>query len=175
MANPVRILKRKYDGRITREVGGDLVEATADGWLVVHTETGMHTSLKHGAPALQWPHMLCFASMVEPLIWWLFYDELGRFDHAHADAALPARLTSREISFIDLDLDVIVEDNYSYYVRDEDEFAAHRQAMSYPPEVVSAALRGILLAKQAVERRTYPFDGSAELLLGRILAARGPL
>ena len=175
MSNPVRVFKRKYDGRLTREVEGDLIEASDSGWLVVHNDAELHRSWKRGAPAVQWPHLLMFASTFEPLTWWLFYDALGELDHAHADAALPATIASREISYVDLDLDLIVAADLTYYVRDEAEFAVHRESMGYPGEVVSAALRGMLLAKQAVDGRRYPFDGSAALLLGRVLASRGPL
>ncbi|MFN0147437.1 MAG: hypothetical protein ACKVT1_13070, partial [Dehalococcoidia bacterium] len=101
MPNPVRIFKRKYDGTVTRERSGDLVDGHADGWLAVHMEAGRHESLRFGAPASAPAHMLAFLSETEPVVWWLFYDELGRFLQAHADAALPARLRGREIDFVD--------------------------------------------------------------------------
>ncbi|MFN0147448.1 MAG: hypothetical protein ACKVT1_13125, partial [Dehalococcoidia bacterium] len=75
--------------------------ATVDGWLAVHMEAGRHESVRFGAPASAPAHMLAFLSETEPVVWWLFYDELGRFLQAHADAALPARLRGREIDFVD--------------------------------------------------------------------------
>ncbi|MFN0147452.1 MAG: DUF402 domain-containing protein, partial [Dehalococcoidia bacterium] len=100
---------------------------------------------------------------------------LGRFLQAHADAALPARLRGREIDFVDLDMDVIVAADLSCSVRDEEEFEAHRVSMHYPEHVVRAAREGIQLATAAVEARAWPLDGSADLLLGRLMAAEGPL
>lgn len=175
MPNPVRILKRKYDGTVTRERTGDLVDATADAWLAVHMDATRHESLLHGEPAPAPAHMLGFLSERASPVWWLFYDELGRFVRAHADAALPARVTGRTIDFIDLDLDVIVARDMSFYVRDEDEFEANRISMAYPAHVVESARAGVRLAVAAVEARAWPLDGSADLLLGRLMAAEGPL
>jgi hypothetical protein len=47
--------------------------------------------------------------------------------------------------------------------------------MAYPPKVIAAARAGVALAIELIEARQLPFDGSAERLLGRVLAADGPL
>lgn len=91
------------------------------------------------------------------------------------DAALPSIVRGREISFVDLDLDVMADARLLPRLRDEESFARHVRSMSYPPEVVEASWEGVRLARELMEMRACPFDGSAELLLGRILAAEGPL
>jgi hypothetical protein len=47
--------------------------------------------------------------------------------------------------------------------------------MSYPPKVVAAAHEGVRLAKELIAARALPFDGHPERVLGRVLAATGPL
>jgi len=175
MRNPVRIYKRKYDGALKREVAGDLVEAAGEGWLLVYHDASRHESLKNGNSTDSPPQMLACLSTVSPLVWWLFYDELGRLTRAHADSALPAIVSGRAITFVDLDLDLIVAPDFSYFARDFDELAANAVAMKYPAQVVDAAHEGLRLACKAVDERAFPFDGSAERVLGRILASGGPL
>ena len=91
------------------------------------------------------------------------------------DAGLPGRITGRAIEFTDLDLDVMVNPDGTYYVRDLEDFEARSVAMGYSEEAKQAAWKGVALALLLVKRRRYPFDGSAGALLGRALAARGPV
>ncbi|MEP7216227.1 MAG: hypothetical protein ABI782_08230, partial [Anaerolineaceae bacterium] len=88
---------------------------------------------------------------------------------------LPAVLRGREISFLDLDLDVMADARLILRLRDEETFAENQESMAYPPEIAARAWAGVQLARELIEARACPFDGSAELLLGRILAAEGPL
>ncbi|HEX8721001.1 MAG TPA: DUF402 domain-containing protein, partial [Pyrinomonadaceae bacterium] len=74
----------------------------------------------------------------------------------------PARLAGGVLSFVDLDVDVLVEPDYSYAVLDEDEFERHAELYGYPADyrrAVRAALEEII---RLVEERRFPFDaGSA--------------
>jgi hypothetical protein len=175
MRNAVRIYKRKYDGTLKREVAGDLVEVAGEGWLLVYYDASRHESLKNGSTTDSPPRMLACLSTVSPLVWWLFYDEIGRLTRAHADSALPATISGRAITFVDLDLDLIVAPDFLHFARDFDALAANAEAMSYPAHVVNAAHEGLRLARKAVDERAFPFDGSAERVLGRVLASDGPL
>ena len=76
---------------------------------------------------------------------------------------------------VDLDLDVMADNDLRYYVRDEDTFAEHTQSMRYTRGVVASAREGVRLAIELIEGHELPFDGSADRLLGRLLAAQGPL
>jgi len=80
---------------------------------------------------------------------------------------------ARRIEFVALDLDVIADGSLRYFERDGDTFARNRVAMGYTLEAMEAARRGVALAIRLIEAREYPFDGSPEALLGRVLAAQG--
>lgn len=56
---------------------------------------------------------------------------------AGADAA--DRRGEWEVTMVDLDLDVWLDDDGHLVVDDEDEFAAHQVELAYPPEVVALA------------------------------------
>lgn len=182
MRNECTILKAKYDGSIKRERTGDLVEVRDD-WLVVYCARDRHRHLLYGEPVVdgQSPHMLLYFNTASPLTVGLCFDERGeagcrgRCGIGGVDAALPATLTGRLIRYVDLDLDLELFEDVSTAILDEDDFAEHTRTMAYPPEVVAAAREGIRLGQELFQTRAYPFDGSASMLLGRILASEGPL
>jgi Protein of unknown function (DUF402) len=175
MPNPVRIHKRKYDGTLAREMTADLVDGSAGGGLAVHLDMRRHQSIANGQPSRFDGHVIGLLSESAPLAWWFMYDTVGRLDHTYVDAALPVTLRGRTIEYVDLDLDLIIQPDWGYVIDDQDEFEVNRLAMAYPDHVIAAAHEGIRLATAAVEARAWPLDGSADLLLGRILAAEGPL
>src|SRR5437764_12987460 len=70
----------------------------------------------------------------------------------------PPRLEEGVLSFVDLDVDVLVRPDFSYTVLDEDEFEAHAVTYVYPTEYrarVREALEEIVLL---IEGRRFPFS-----------------
>lgn len=171
MRNPVTARKLKYDGRAKPDWDGDLVEAIDDRWLVAYFAQPPHRT-EGGAEIV---HALRYFGLDIPLSVLVSFDAVGRMLEYQCDAALPAIARGREISFVDLDLDVMADARMLPRLRDEETFAGHIRSMPYPPAVVESAWEGVRLARELMELRACPFDGSAELLLGRILAAEGPL
>ena len=75
---------------------------------------------------------------------------------------------------VDLDLDVIELADGHVFVDDEDEFAEHRVAFGYPPEVVSLAEESCAGVLEAVRRGRAPFDGpTADRWLRRLASLDG--
>ena len=59
---------------------------------------------------------------------------------------------------VDLDLDVVVREDGTVYVDDEDEFAEHQVTLAYPADVVALALASRDEVLELVRSRTAPFD-----------------
>jgi protein associated with RNAse G/E len=168
MRNPVETRKLKFDGSAKPSWHGDLVDAVEDRWLVVFFERPPYAIRGEAVVfALQ------FYGMRQPLSVLVCFDAAGRAMEWQCDAGLPARIMGRVIEFIDLDLDVMVNPDGTYYVRDLEDFEARSTAMGYSEEARQAAWKGVALALLLVKRRRYPFDGSAEALLGRCWRRRG--
>ncbi|MEO9255461.1 MAG: hypothetical protein ABI305_07980, partial [Tepidiformaceae bacterium] len=150
---------------------GDLVDVIGEHWLVVYHSEPSHVT-EGGAQVAQ---CLRYYGMDCPLSILVSFDAIGRVLEFQCDASLPAKRDGREISFVDLDLDVMAGPDLQHHLRDEDTFAVHTQTMAYPHEVIASARAGVSLAVELIEGRHLPFDGSAERLLGRLLASQGPL
>ena len=85
--------------------------------------------------------------------------------------AIELDAAAREITGIDLDLDVIRLGD-RLWLDDEDEFAEHRASMGYPDDVGAAAERDAQDVLALVRAALPPFDGRAEEWLRRF-ADRG--
>ncbi len=171
MNNPVTTRKLKFDGTAKRPWDGDLVDAIGDHWLVVYYESPPHLTEAGETIA----HALRYFGMDCPLSVLVCFDAAGRVLEWQADAGLPSRLDGRTIDFVDLDIDLMVDADGHARVRDIFDFERNRRAMAYSDEAVAAAYAGILLAQELFAAGECPFDGSAEAILGRVLAAQGPL
>ncbi len=87
-----------------------------------------------------------------------FQTPAGRLLKFYCNINTPARLADGVLSFIDLDVDVVVEPDLSYAVLDEDEFELHAELYAYTEsyrENVRLALDELL---RMVEARQFPFD-----------------
>lgn len=170
MRNLVTSSKRKYDGRISHEWRGDLVEGR-DGWLAVYYEEPEHETMAGERP---WRAVEYLATDA-PLVVLASFDDRGELVEYRCDACLPVRVIGRRLEWVDLDLDVVAGRDLAPTVIDFEDFAVNAREMRYPPEVIATAGEGVNLALRMLRERAWPFDGGAERTLGEALAARGPL
>lgn len=82
----------------------------------------------------------------------------GRLLKFYCNINTPARLDAGVLSYTDLDVDVLVEPDYSFTVLDEDEFEHHAELYKYPAsfrEGVRDALEQLL---RLIRAREFPFS-----------------
>lgn len=103
---------------------------------------------------------------------------VATFHAAHGPVRLYVDITAGlawqggTVSCVDLDLDVLERPDGEVLVDDEDEFAEHRVAYGYPPEVVAAAEAACRSVHEAVLARRPPFDLDTAAAWLRLAAAR---
>ncbi|WP_248924467.1 DUF402 domain-containing protein [Paenibacillus hamazuiensis] len=73
----------------------------------------------------------------------------------------PAVLRGTNVSFVDLDLDLVYR-NGEWKVVDEDEFAANAVKFGYPEELIRRAREELKNLQHRVNAGLYPFDGTLE-------------
>jgi protein associated with RNAse G/E len=162
----ILVRKLKFDGWVKSSWQGDVVrsaDVSADEWCVVLHNPHKHTKTLPDSQTADsdglW-FLRCFM-IGKPLAVLLEYDSAGYFRGAKCDASLPAVIDPEKIDFVDLDLDLIVEPDFSCRERDRATFARNRQAMGYSVEVEESAHRGLEISRSLVQARRFPFDGSA--------------
>lgn len=169
MANPVTCIDRRFDGieRWRRE--GDLVQAS-DEWLVVYFEDPP-AAVDTSRPVA---HVLGYYSESAPLRILVSFDDRGRASEYRCTAGLPVERDGRDLVFVGLDLEAVGQPGAEFVSLGEATFAIQRFVAGYPDDVVGLAQAGIKLAEALAAARAAPFDGSAEVLLGGVLASRRP-
>jgi protein associated with RNAse G/E len=71
---------------------------------------------------------------------------------------MPPVLNENILTYIDLDIDVLVEPDLSYRVVDLEEFAENAEVHKYPPEIIERAKESLSELILRIEKRQFPFD-----------------
>jgi protein associated with RNAse G/E len=82
----------------------------------------------------------------------------GPLRNFYGNINTPPRLEGDTLSFIDLDIDVLVRPDFSYTILDEDEFEQHARHFDYPEEFSARALKALDELRTLIDRRDFPFD-----------------
>jgi protein associated with RNAse G/E len=149
----------KYDGRVHREWGARLVESA--GALVV-VEGVFESEIRH--PLLG---TVAAGTLSTEYYWtdrWYsvfrFREPGGALRNYYCNVNCPALFDGRLLTFVDLDIDVLVAPDFSYSVLDEDEFEAHAARYEYPPEVRGQVPRALSELIGMIGGRRFPFGES---------------
>lgn len=147
----------KYDGSLHRGWEAVLVEAR-DNLLIV--EGSFREEVRH--KLLGTIHA---GTVSREYFWTDRWYSVFRFGSASGDLLsfycninTPVKYDSETISFIDLDIDVLVSPDYSYRVLDEDEFVAHSTLYGYTLETRRGAREGLEEVLRLIRTRKFPFD-----------------
>lgn len=93
--------------------------------------------------------------------------EEGIVVSTYCNVSMPSVLNHNELSFIDLDLDLVKRKNKNWEVVDEDEFEVNSIKYQYPEELKSEALKALERLKQEVEKGRFPFNNQFNSLLNK--------
>jgi protein associated with RNAse G/E len=166
----VDVVLRKYDGRRHRWVRArHLGEDHHGRWLGTPAGTTVHYAYggrrtgvtRHDAVRL-----------IPRDRWWIaMFTAPPDRREIYCDICLPAHETTPgEITVVDLDLDLSRSRSGRVRLEDEDEFTENATRYGYPPAVVAGATAAAAGLREALTRRTEPFDRHYESWLARVVA-----
>jgi protein associated with RNAse G/E len=150
----VRVVYRKYDGTAHRDYPARrLAEDDLGTWLGVSAGT---RSVYHGRPSVE---QIPFVLLVPHDAWWTgMFNPPPRTSEVYCDIATPAVWEGDTVRIIDLDLDVVRRRaTGAVELRDEDEFAEHRERFGYPDDVADNAQQAARWLLGALGDGTEPF------------------
>ncbi len=90
-----------------------------------------------------------------------FSEPAGALRNFYCNVNVPPTLEAGVLSYIDLDIDILVAPDLSYTILDEDEFAANAARFSYPEDVKRKAYQALDELIAMIETRQFPFDNRA--------------
>ena len=87
-----------------------------------------------------------------------FREPSGELRNYYCNVNQPAQFNGRVLSYVDLDIDVLIAPDFSYSILDEDEFAVNAARFDYPPEISSRVREALAELVALIEARDFPFD-----------------
>jgi protein associated with RNAse G/E len=93
-----------------------------------------------------------------------FLNDDGSAKIYYCNVATPVLVDGNVISYVDLDIDVLVNHDLSYQVLDQTEFEANAERYGYPDEVKRNALGAVEEIISIIGKRQFPF-AEAEMYL----------
>ena len=87
-----------------------------------------------------------------------FVQPTGELRNFYCNVNVPPVLQNDVLSYIDLDMDVLVAPDFSYSILDEDEFAANAARFNYPLEVLKRSQSALTELISLIEERAFPFS-----------------
>lgn len=84
----------------------------------------------------------------------------GENYYYYCNMASPFTYANKKITYIDYDLDIIVDDSYAYHIMDEEEFLLHLQQYDYEEAVIQKVMEHKEILIEWIEKRKGPFHPS---------------
>lgn len=87
-----------------------------------------------------------------------FSDREGKLQNFYCNVTLPPSFDGRVLSYVDLDIDVLVRPDFSFRVLDLEDFEENASRYGYPAEVQEKAHVALADLIQLIETRSFPFS-----------------
>jgi uncharacterized protein len=87
-----------------------------------------------------------------------FSDSNQRIRNFYCNINQPPSFDGRVLSYIDLDIDVLVAPDFTYKILDVDDFEVNAKRYGYPDEVQTNARRALAELISLIEARAFPFN-----------------
>jgi len=87
-----------------------------------------------------------------------FSDADRKLKNFYCNVNTPPRFDGRVLSYIDLDIDVLVEPDLTYNILDLDDFEQNAKRYPYPDEVQANARTALGEVIELIESRSFPFN-----------------
>jgi len=154
---PIEVQTFKFDGQPHRTWHAELVRQedsllVLDGTFNVDIEHELIGTIASGTHSLEY--------------YWLdrWYN-VFRFSHANGELRnyycninVPPTFDGRVLSYIDLDLDILVQPDFSYQILDAEDFETNAKLYAYTEDLRGNARRGLEELVGMIEQRAFPFE-----------------
>ena len=166
MGTPIRVEKRKWNGRVSSAESAHVVPTSPSvlAWFV-RAGTSRARPTHSGPDWLECDEL--WLTVADE--WWVLCAAAtgDSITDVVVHAAVPVEPVSRQVlTWIDLDLDFEVHSGV-VGLKDEDVFQHHASLMAYPKEVVRGAWSGISRLAPRYTTGEWPFNGWLDVVLAR--------
>ena len=87
-----------------------------------------------------------------------FSEPNGRMLSFYCNVNLPPELSVQTLTYVDLDIDILVKPNFSYQILDTDDFAANIVRYGYTRQVQAGVEKATRELVDLIEAQSFPFN-----------------
>jgi protein associated with RNAse G/E len=87
-----------------------------------------------------------------------FSQPSGELRNYYCNINVPPTFDGSVLSYVDLDIDILVQENFSYSILDLDEFQRNAELYRYPEQVRHNVQLASQQLVELIEKRSFPFD-----------------
>lgn len=156
-ATPITVRVLKYDGSESRRWTGTI--ARTEGPLIVLDAEFDCDVLHHllgeiprGTRTIEYYWLDRWYNVFQ------FMDHEGRTRLYYCNVSAPPKLEGDVLSYVDLDIDLLVQPGLSYQLLDTEEFETNAELWSYSAETRRQALASVAELESMIEGRQFPFS-----------------
>ncbi len=161
MRENITINSRKLDNSIRRSWQCELVEETFAYWLfagnfaseIRHSELGV---IRRGTISYEYYFKDKWFNIFR------FHEPEGDLKFYYCNINMPPIFKNNVVDYVDLDIDILVQNDFSFKILDEDEFKFNSQKFAYSKELKLNVNKSIKDLTDLIERRQFPFDGNLQ-------------
>jgi protein associated with RNAse G/E len=171
----IRIISRKYDGRLRDEYEA-LLYAEDDERLVVYAPVGTMSYDRHKQAWVGAPDGLLEIYFKHR--WynvWHICEQTSHINQMYCNLSMPAVRTDTGIEWIDLDLDYRVHMDGRIERLDEDEYCAHIASMGYSLEMQAQVQAACAEIEALYQQRADPFNHATQVARYQQIKALGAM
>jgi len=162
---PIRIISRKYDGRL-RDAYEAFLYAEDDERLVVYAPVGTMSYDRHTQAWVPAPDGLL--EIYYKTRWynvWHICEQISNINQIYCNLALPAVRTAEGIAWVDLDLDYRIHLDGRLEQLDAEEYRAHIASMGYGAEVQPQVQAACAEIEALYQQHADPFNHAVQVAL----------
>jgi protein associated with RNAse G/E len=153
----VEVRAYKYDGVLHRTWNAELI--SNDGSLIVldakFPEEIVHDllgTIATGTQSLEYYWLDRWYNVFR------FAHPEGKLRNFYCNVNVPATFDGETLSYVDLDLDILVDPDFSYRVLDVEDFETNSSRFGYTKEVQANAQQALAELVSMIETRAFPFE-----------------
>lgn len=153
----ITVEARKLDNSVHRRWQARLLEESIDLWVLlgVFADEIKHPLLgviRPGTISLEfyWKNL--------PFNIFRFHEPNGELRNFYCNVNLPPKMSDNVLSYVDLDIDVLVQPDFSFQTIDLDEFAENSKKHRYSPAIIETADKALGALVELIEKKQFPFN-----------------
>ena len=142
------VLHRTWDAELARQDAGLIVLDAKFNEEIIHDQLGTIASGTHSLEYYwldRWYNVFRFSKPD------------GRLRSYYCNVNSPPKFDGATLSYVDLDLDIVVEPDGSYRILDVEDFETNAKRYGYTDEVQANARRAVAELLTMIETRAFPF------------------